>query len=135
MNMRVLSVLGIAGLIASVALPAVAVPKAETTVLPRESFVGTQSHMLPTPPVHPASFTLPIDVQIVKDDTITSDTPITDANGIGSDIKVWGAEIQKALFARPKLVRVVGKESVPFVINGDAGAIKLNANGRAVYAP
>jgi hypothetical protein len=135
MNMRILSVLGTAGLIASVALPAVAVPKAVTPVLPRETFVGTPSLTLPTPPVMPAAFTLPIDVQIVKNDTITSDTPITDANGIGSDIKVWGAEVQKALFARPKLVRVVGSESVPFVINGDAGSIVLNANGRAVYAP
>lgn len=135
MNMRILSVLGTAGLIASVALPAVAVPKAVTRVLPRESFIGVPSLTLPTPPVMPPSFTLPIDVQIVKNDTITSDTPITDKNGIGSDIKVWGAEIQKALFARPKLVRVAGKDAVPFVINGDEGAIVLNANGRAVYAP
>lgn len=135
MNMRILSVLGTAGLIASVALPAVAVPKAVTRILPRETFVGTTSHTLPTPPVHPAAFSLPMDVQIVKNDTITSDTPITDKNGIGSDIKVWGAEIQKAMYARPKLVRVVGKDAVPFVINGDEGTIVLNANGRAVYAP
>jgi hypothetical protein len=135
MNMRVLSVLGAAGLITSVALPAVAVPKAVTPVLPRESVTGVPSHTLPTPPVHPNAFTLPIDVQIVKNDTITSDTPITDKYGIGSDIKVWGAEVQKALFARPKLVRVAGKDAVPFVINKDEGAIVLNANGRAVYVP
>ena len=145
MNMRILSVLGTAGLIASVALPAVAVPKAVTRVLPRESATGVLSHTLPTPPVHPVGnvpFSLPIDVQIVKNDTIISDTPITDTNGIGSDIKVWGAAIQKALFARPKLVRVIpkpapatGNDVVPFVINGDVGEIVLNANGRAVYAP
>ncbi len=135
MNMRILSVLGTASLVASVALPAVAVPKAVTPVLPRESATGVLFHTLPTPPVHPNAFTLPIDVQIVKNDTITSNTPITDKNGIGSDIKVWGAEIQKAMYARPKLVRVVGKDAVPFVINGDEGAIVLNANGRAVYAP
>lgn len=135
MNMRILSVLGTAGLVASVALPAVAVPKAVTPVLPRETFVSTPSLTLPTPPVMPAAFTLPIDVQIVKNDTITSDTPITDANGIGSDIKVWGEAIRKAMYARPKLVRVAGKDAVPFVINGDEGAIVLNANGRAVYAP
>ncbi|MBM0740432.1 hypothetical protein JOY44_02175 [Phormidium sp. CLA17] len=135
MNMRFLSVLTIAGLFASIALPAFAVPKAVTRVLPRESFVGTPFHTLPTPPVHPAAFTLPLDIQIVKNDTITTDTPITDKNGIGSDIKVWGAEVQKALYARPKLVRIAGKDAVPFVINGDEGTIVLNANGRAVYAP
>ncbi len=135
MNMRILSVLGVVGLVAGASLPAVAGPTAVTTVLPRESFVGTTSAKLPTPPVLPALFTLPIDIAIVKDDSITTDTPITDKYGVGSDIKVWGAEVQKALYAKPKLVRVAGKDAVPFVINGDEGVIKLNANGRAVYVP
>lgn len=135
MNMRILSVIGAAGMMAATALPAAAVPKAETPVLPRESFVGTPSHTLPTPPVHPALFTLPIDVQVVKDSSITTDTPITDKYGIGSDIKVWAEDVRKSLYGRPQLVRVAGKDSVPFVINGDKGVIKLNANNRAVYAP
>jgi hypothetical protein len=135
MNMRILSVLGAAGLVAGVSFPAFAVPKAVTPVLPRESFVGTESLTLPTPPVLPALFTLPIDVQIVKNTSITTDTPITDKFGIGSDTKAWGAEVTKALYAKPKLVRVAGKDSVPFVIDGAAGNIVLNANGRAVYVP
>ncbi|MBF2026644.1 MAG: hypothetical protein IGS48_07745 [Oscillatoriales cyanobacterium C42_A2020_001] len=124
MNMRILSVIGVAGMMAATSLPAAAVPKAVTPVLPRESFVGTESHTLPTPPVHPALFTLPIDVQVAKDDSL-ADNPITDKYGIGSDIKVWAEDIRKCLYARPVLVRVAGKDSVPFVINGDKGLIKL----------
>lgn len=127
MNMRILSVLGAASMVAASSLPAAAVPKAETVVLPRETFVGTPSHMLPTPPVHPAMFTLPIDVVVAKDDSL-ADTPITDKYGIGSDIKVWAEDIRKCLYARPVLMRVAGKDMVPFVINGDKGLIKMKGN-------
>ncbi len=127
MNMRILSVIGVAGMMAVTALPAAAVPKAVTRVLPRESFVGTESHTLPTPPVHPALFSLPIDVQVAKDDKL-ADNPITSKYGIGSDIKVWAEDIRKCMYARPVLVRVVGRDSVPFVINGDKGLIKMKGN-------
>lgn len=131
MNMRILSVVGAAaGILAASALPATAVPRAVTPVLPRESFVGTTSHTLPTPPVHPALFSLPIDVQVAKDESLAAN-PITDKFGIGSDIKVWAEDIRKCMYARPVLVRVVGKENVPFVINGDKGLIKMKGN-RAV---
>lgn len=131
MNMRILPVVGAAaGMVAATALSAVAVPKAVTPVLPRETFTGTTSHTLPTPPVHPALFTLPIDVQVAKDESLSAN-PITDKYGVGSDIKVWGEDIRKCLYARPVLVRVAGKDSVPFVINGDKGLIKLKGN-RAV---
>jgi hypothetical protein len=132
MNMRILSVVGAAALLAGASLPAVAGPKAVTKVLPRESYVGTPSHTLPTPPVHPALFTLPIDVQVVKDESITSDTLVTDKYGLGSDYKVWAADIQKCLYSPAKMVRMAGKDAVPFVINGADGVIKLNANNRAV---
>ncbi|EKQ68196.1 hypothetical protein OsccyDRAFT_2718 [Leptolyngbyaceae cyanobacterium JSC-12] len=127
MNMRILSVIGVAGMMAVTALPAAAVPKAVTRVLPRESFVGTESHTLPTPPVHPALFSLPIDVQVAKDDNL-ADNPITSKYGIGSDIKVWAEDIRKCMYARPVLVRVVGRDSVPFVISGDKGLIKMKGN-------
>lgn len=131
MNMRILSVLGAAaGIVAATSLPAVAVPKAVTPVLPRETFVGTPSLTLPTPPVMPALFTLPIDVQVAKDESLAAN-PITDKYGIGSDIKVWAEDIRKCLYARPVLVRVAGSNSVPFVINGDKGLIKTKG-GRAV---
>lgn len=123
MNMRVLSVLGAAGMVAASSLPAAAVPTAVTEVLPGESLTGVMTHTLPTPPVHPARFTLPIDVAIVKDDT-----PITDKYGIGSDIKVWAEDIRKCLYAKPKLVRMVGDKMVPFVINGDEGLIKMKGD-------
>lgn len=130
MNMRILSVVGAAGMLAATSLPAAAVPSAVTPVLPRESYVGTPSHTLPTPPVHPALFTLPIDVQVVSDESLSA-TPITDKYGIGSDIKVWAEDIRKCLYARPVLVRAAGSDRVPFVIAGDKGLIKLKS-GRAV---
>lgn len=132
MNMRVLSVVGAAALVVGSSLPAFAGIKAVTPVLPRESFVGTPSLDLPTPPVLPALFTLPITTMVVKDDSITSDTLITDKYGVGSDIKTWGADVTKCLYSPAKLVRVAGKDAVPFVIDGTEGIIKLNANGRAV---
>ncbi len=130
--MRVLSVVGAAALVVGSSLPAFAGTKAVTPVLPRESFVGTPSLDLPTPPVLPALFTLPITTVVVKDDSITSDTLITDKYGVGSDIKTWGADVTKCLYSPAKLVRVAGKDAVPFVIDGTEGVIKLNANGRAV---
>jgi hypothetical protein len=132
MNMRILSVLGFASLIVGAALPAVAGPTATTKVLPSESATGVPSHKLPTPPVHPNAFTLPIDVQVAKDDSITSSTLITDKYGIGSDIKVWGEDIRKCMMSTPKLERVVGKTKVPFVINGKEGVLKLNASNKPV---
>jgi hypothetical protein len=132
MNMRVLSVLGAAALVAGSSLPAAAQLKATTEVLPRESFVGTTSLTLPTPPVLPALFTSPITTVVVKDGSITSDTLITDKYGVGSDIKTWGADVTKCLYSPARIVRVAGEKAVPFVINGADGVIKLNANGRAV---
>jgi hypothetical protein len=132
MNMRVLSVLGIASLVVGAALPAVAAPKATTKILPSESATGVPSLTLPTPPVTPNAFTLPVDVQVAKDSSITSSTLITDKYGIGSDIKVWGEDIRKCMMATPKMERVVGKTRVPFVINGKEGILKLNASDKPV---
>lgn len=131
MNMRVLSVLGAAGMIAATSLPAAAAPRAVTPVLPRETFTTPGSLTLPTPPVLPAVFTLPIDAQVAKDESLSAN-PITDKYGIGSDIKVWAEDIRRCLYARPVMVRVAGRDSVPFVINNDKGLIKLGKNNRAV---
>jgi hypothetical protein len=132
MNMRVLSVVGAAVMVAGSSLPAVAGMKAVTPVLPRESFTGVTTLTLPTPPVLPALFSLPINTVVAKDDTITSDTPITDKYGVGSDIKTWGADVTKCLYAPAAIVRMAGKDAVPFVIDGQEGVVKVNANGRAV---
>ena len=129
--MRVLSVIGAAGMMAATSLPAAAVPTAVTPILPRESFTGVKSLTLPTPPATPALFTLPVDVQVRKDNSLSSN-PISDKYGIGSDIKAFGEDVRRCLYARPQLVRVVGKDSVPFVINGDKGLIRIGKNGRAV---
>ncbi|NJP10571.1 MAG: hypothetical protein HC866_14730 [Leptolyngbyaceae cyanobacterium RU_5_1] len=132
MNMRILSVLGAAGLMVGFSLPAGAVPSATTRVLDKETLTGIEGHDLPTPPVHPALFTLPIDVQVVKNDTITTDTPITDKFGVATPVADWATAVRACLYAKPKLVRVVGKDSVPFVINKNEGTVVLNANGKAV---
>jgi len=130
--MRVLSVVGAAALVTGSSLPAFAGMKAVTPVLPRESFTGVTELTLPTPPVLPALFTLPINTMVAKDDSITSDTLITDKYGVGSDIKTWGADVTKCLYSPAKIVRMAGKDAVPFVIDGQTGVIVTNANGRAV---
>lgn len=134
MNMRILSVIGAAGLVVGASLPAAAVPKAETKILPKETFTGVESITLPyTAPYQlPGALTLPMDVVVVKDTSLTDDYPITTKFGIGSDIKEWGAAVKKCETSRPKLVRMVGSDAVPFVIEGDEGNVVLNANGRAV---
>lgn len=127
MNLRILSVIGAAGMMAATSLPAAAVPRAVTPVLPRETYVGTDVHTLPPPPAHPALFTLPIDVRVAQDETL-ADTPITDRYGIGSDINAWAADIRRCLAARPRLVRVAGNDVVPFVIDNDEGLIRMKGN-------
>jgi hypothetical protein len=139
MKMRILSAFGAAAVLVGLSLPASAqsaAPAASpvtavTPVLPDETISGVSSLTLPTPPVLPAKFTLPIEVKVVKDASITTNTPITDQ--YGSDYAKWGETVRAALRSKPILVRVVGDETVPFVVGGSEGKIKLNANDRPVY--
>jgi hypothetical protein len=109
------------------------VPTASTMVLPQETITGIKTVSLPTPlPVGPAYFTLPIQVEVMKDSSITSNNPISDKNT--RDIQAWAAAVQGCLQQKPMLIRVVGDQNVPFMINGSEGTIKINANDRAVCA-
>jgi hypothetical protein len=110
-----------------------AVPTATTMVLPQETITGIKTVSLPVPmPVRPAYFTLPIQVEVMKDSSITSNNPISDKNT--NDVQAWASAVQGCLQQKPMLIRMVGDKNVPFMINGSEGTIKINANDRAVCA-
>ncbi len=129
MKMRVLSAIGATAILMGASLPASA-QTAETPVLPDETISGVPSQKLPTPPVLTAKYTLPMDIRIAKDAGITSNTLLTDQ--YGSDYAKWAESVRECLKSKPILVRVVGEESVPFIVNGSEGKLKLNANDKAV---
>lgn len=109
------------------------VPTASTMVLPQETITGIKTVSLPVPlPVRPVYFTLPIQVEVIKDSSITSNNPISDKNT--NDVQAWASAVRGCLQQKPMLVRVVGTQTVPFMINGSEGTIKMNANDRAVCA-
>jgi hypothetical protein len=107
---------------------------ATTMVLPRESITGITSVNLPAPPIQAAYFTLPIDLRVAKDASITSSTPISDRYTAKAswDIKAWANAVSGCLQQKPKLVRVVGSDQVPFMLNGSEGTIMLNSSDKAV---
>jgi hypothetical protein len=128
------------------------VPAAMTEILPQETITGyTSTELPPPPPVQPIYFTLPIDLMVVKDANITTDTPISDKYTAPEtwDVKAWGAAVSSCLQQSPKLVRVVKMKSVPapegeettvpspmmevpFMLGGKEGTIMLNANDKSV---
>ena len=112
------------------AVAASAQPLAVTTSPDQETIVGGRSVDLPTPPVAPIYFTLPIELSIVKDPSITTNTPITDK--IPTDYPAWGAAIKACSLQKPIFTRKVADSQVPFVVGGSEGTIKLNANDKPV---
>jgi hypothetical protein len=98
--------------------------------LEEESITGIKEVTLPTPPIAASKFTLPMQVQVVKEASVTSDTPITDQ--MSKDIPNWGAAVSACLRDKPAFVRVVGDKQVPFMVNGTEGKIRLNANDKPV---
>ncbi len=112
------------------AVVASAAPLAVTDSPDEETIVGGRSVDLPTPPVTPIYFTLPMELAIVKDPAITTDTPITDK--LTSNYTAWGEAIRACTQQKPIFVRKVGDKEVPFVVGGSAGQIKLNANDKPV---
>jgi hypothetical protein len=129
MKLRVLSAFSAVALLAGVSAPVFA-QTAETQVLPEETITGVPSHTLPTPPVHPIKYTLPMDVRVVKDASITTNTVITDARG--TELAAWAELVRQCLREKPVLVRVVGESQVPFIVNKAEGKLKLNANDKPV---
>lgn len=99
-------------------------------VLDNETITGIKETTLPSTGNAPAKFTLPIQVAVVQEPSITSDTPITDKNS--KDLAAWGAAVSACLQDKPAFVRVVEDQKVPFMINGTEGRIRLNANNKPV---
>ncbi|WP_190343338.1 hypothetical protein [Leptolyngbya sp. FACHB-36] len=103
---------------------------ARTQALDEETITGARTVELPTPPVIPSRFTLPIATKIVQDSSITTNTPITDK--MGTPYAAWADAVRACLQQTAQLVRVVGDKEVPFVVGGTEGTVKLNANGKPV---
>lgn len=103
---------------------------AKTTVLEGETITGIKEVSFPTPPTTPAFFTLPIELRVLKDASVTSNTPITDKNS--RDLSAWASAVRACAMDKPAFVRVVGDQQVPFMINGTEGKVRLNANDKPV---
>jgi hypothetical protein len=133
MKKRVLFAFGAATLLCGVALPAFA-QTAETDVLPSETFTDINVHNLPTPPVHPGRYTLPMRTVVVKDASLTSDSPLSDQFKYGSteDLQRWAEAVRDCLKQKPVMARKVGDKEVRFVVNKAEGKLKLNANNKPV---
>jgi hypothetical protein len=110
-------------------------PAAMTMVLPQETITGIKTVSLPEPmPIRPAYFTLPITLKVAQDTGSTSSTPISDryTGKANWDLAAWMSGVRNCLQQKPKLMRVVGDQSVPFMLNGSEGTIMLNADNQAV---
>jgi len=119
---------GILALMVGYSLPAAA-QTATTPVPDDETITGARTGVLPTPPVISAYFTLPIATKIVKDASVTTNTPITDK---ATSVAAWGEAIRACLKDKPVLVRDAKGTDVPFIVGGTEGKIKLNANDKPV---
>lgn len=126
--MRWIATAGVAAVLAGSTLPAAA-QTARTPVPDAETITGARTGYLPTPPVISAYFTLPIKTTIVKDASITTNTPITDKI---TDNAAWAEAIRSCLRQKPILVRDAKGMEVPFLVGPDEGKIKLNANDKPV---
>lgn len=119
---------GIVAIVVGSGLPAAA-QTATTPVIDSETITGARTGTLPTPPVVSAYFTLPIKTMVVKDASITTNTPITDK---ATSVAAWGEAIRACLKDKPMMVRDAKGTMVPFVVGGSEGGIKLNANDKSV---
>ncbi len=99
-------------------------------MLDDETLTGIKETTLPSTSSAPSKLTLPIQVAVVKEAAVTSDTPITDK--MSKDLTAWGAAVSSCLQDKPAFVRVVEDKQVPFMVNGTEGKIRLNANDKPV---
>lgn len=115
----------------SVALPAQA-ELAETYSPDEETVVGGRDVFLPSKPVTPRRYALPMEINFVTDSAITTDTPITDS--LYEDTAAWAEAVRGCLVQTPILVRETSAGDVPFIVGTTTGTIQLNANGNPVCA-
>ncbi|MGB3493688.1 MAG: hypothetical protein WBA57_13240 [Elainellaceae cyanobacterium] len=111
------------------ALPARA-ELAETVSPDEETIVGGRDVMLPSKPLTPIDYALPMEINFVTDSTVTTDTPITDS--LYEDTAAWGEAISGCLVQTPIFVRETVSGDMPFIVGATAATIQLNANGNPV---
>ena len=127
---------GVSAFLVSQALPAAAQTSAptpvtaKTEVLDEETITGGRMITLPTPPVAPIYYTLPMTLKIVQDSSITTNTPVTDK--LGTQYAAWAEALRACSLDKAKLVRVVEDKEVPFIVGETEGKVKLNANNKPV---
>lgn len=115
----------------SIALPATA-ELAETYSPDEETIVGGRDVFLPSKPVTPIGYALPMEIKFVTDASITTDTPITDS--LSEDSAAWEEAIRGCMMQTPILIRETSGGDVPFIVGTTEGTIQLNANGNPVCA-
>jgi hypothetical protein len=123
--LKKITVLGIAVAALGIALPANA-EMADTYSPDPETIVGGRDVSLPSVPVTPWRYALPMEIRIVQDASITTNTPITDA--LSDDVSAWGEAVAGCLNQSPEMVRETRGGDQPFVVGGTMGTIRLNAN-------
>ncbi|NEQ99427.1 MAG: hypothetical protein F6K30_22440 [Cyanothece sp. SIO2G6] len=127
--LKALVTLGVVAATTCVALPAIA-QGADTYAPDEETIVGGRDVSLPSKPVTPWSYALPMVIEIVQDSSITTNTPITDA--MSDDVAVWGEAIRGCLAQSPELLRQTRGGDQPFITGNTVGTINLNANSVSV---
>jgi hypothetical protein len=128
--LKPIAALGIVALLSGMALPAAAESMVKTMSPDQETITGATAVSLPTPPLAPIYFTLPMQIEIVKDTSVTTNTPITDK--YTSNYTAWAEAIKACYQQKPDFVRMVGTQPMPYMVGGESGTIKLNANDKPV---
>ncbi|HEY9644684.1 MAG TPA: hypothetical protein V6C57_29580 [Coleofasciculaceae cyanobacterium] len=129
--LKKLLMMGLVPVVIGYAFPAFAqtATEAQTHSPAPETIVGARDVVLPTPAVLPFYYTLPNVITIVQDSSITSSTPITDTK---PEFNVWAEMVSECAKSVPVMERQSPGGSQPFVMNGQEGKVKLNANNTPV---
>ena len=147
---------GVALLTIGTSLPAQANPSIQTPVMPAETIVGYKAANIHTPPILPAYFTLPIQLEVAKNSSITTNTPITDKSPLPEftdrtgdgrlslddipghraattqEMNQWASKIRGCMSEQPQLVRVAMGREIPVQISGKTGHIVRNSSNNFV---
>ncbi|MEB3211984.1 MAG: hypothetical protein VKL39_11545 [Leptolyngbyaceae bacterium] len=127
--LKKIAIFGIVFAALGIALPANA-ELAETYSPDEETIVGGREVSLPSVPVTPWRYALPMEISIIQDSSITTDTPITDA--MSDDVSAWGEAVAGCLTLSPEMVRETVAGNQPFIVSDAARTIHLNANSSPV---
>ncbi|MEM9446907.1 MAG: hypothetical protein AAGA75_00055 [Cyanobacteria bacterium P01_E01_bin.6] len=127
--LRKIAILGVAAAAIGFALPANA-ELAETYSPDEETIVGGRDVSLPSIPVTPWRYALPMEISIVQDASVTTDTPITDA--MSEDVAAWGEAVAGCMSLSPEMVRETRGGDQPFIVSDATRTINLNANSTPV---